>query len=171
MGDRPIYMDAHATTPVDPRVLDAMLPYLRGEFGNASSRNHAYGWEAETAVGHARDDVAALIGASAREIVWTSGATESDNLALFGVLRARRDQGDHVVTCVTEHPAVLDPLRSLEREGWRVTRLGVDTQGHLDPDELRARLLPQAGTIPLLGRLIESFAHSLSSGERPTFPR
>jgi cysteine desulfurase len=142
MGDRPIYMDAHATTPVDPRVLDAMLPFLRGEFGNASSRNHAYGWEAEAAVEQAREEVAALIGASAREIVWTSGATESDNLALFGVLRARRDQGDHVVTCVTEHPAVLDPLRSLEREGWRVTRLPVDTRGHLDPDELRAALEP-----------------------------
>ncbi|MBZ0269430.1 cysteine desulfurase [bacterium] len=150
MSDRPIYMDAHATTPVDPRVLDAMLPYFREEFGNASSRNHAYGWEAEAAVEHARGSVAAAIGASPKEIVWTSGATESDNLAIQGVARARKEQGDHIVTCVTEHPAVLDPLRQLEREGWRVTRLPVNTQGHLDPDELHAALEPATVLVSIM---------------------
>lgn len=150
MTDRPIYMDAHATTPVDPRVLEAMLPCFREEFGNASSRNHAYGWEAEAAVEHARAEVAGLIGASPKEIVWTSGATESDNLAIQGAARARKDAGDHLVTCVTEHPAVLDPMRQLEKEGWRITRLGVDADGHLDPDELRRALAPRTVLVSIM---------------------
>jgi len=148
--ERPIYMDAHATTPVDPRVLDAMLPMFREEFGNASSRNHAYGREAEAAVEDARADVAALIGASPKEIVWTSGATESDNLAIQGAARAGRASGDHLVTCVTEHPAVLDPLRQLEKEGWRVTRLAVDARGCLDPDDLRAALEPATVLVSIM---------------------
>jgi len=150
MSDRIIYMDAHATTPVDPRVLAEMLPTFTEEFGNASSRNHSYGWEAEAAVEHARERVAAAIGASPKEIVWTSGATESDNLAVLGAAHARAERGRHVVTCVTEHPAVLDPVRHLEREGWEVTRLGVDRGGRLDPDELREALRPDTTLVSLM---------------------
>jgi len=128
----PIYLDAHATTPVDPRVLDAMLPYFRDRFGNAASRTHAFGREAEKAVDRAREQVATAIGGSPKEIVWTSGATEADNLAVLGVAEAYRHKGDHVVTCVTEHPAVLDPCRRLERRGFRVTYLPVDSTGMLD---------------------------------------
>lgn len=137
---KPIYLDAHATTPVDPRVLEAMLPYFREAFGNAASRNHAYGWEAEEAVDRARTRMAAAIGAAAKEIVWTSGATEANNLAILGAAEARREAGDHVVTCVTEHPAVLDPCRELERRGFRVTRLPVGEDGRVSPDDLRAAL-------------------------------
>jgi len=137
---RPIYLDSHATTPVDPRVLDAMLPYFTEKFGNASSRNHSYGREAADAVENARSRVAALLGASPKEIVFTSGATESDNLAILGVAHANRAAGDHVVTCVTEHKAVLDACHELERRGLRVTRLPVDEFGSLDLEELRAAL-------------------------------
>jgi cysteine desulfurase len=137
---KPIYLDAHATTPVDPRVLEAMLPYFRESFGNAASRNHAYGWEAEEAVDRARTQMAAAIGAAAKEIVWTSGATEANNLAILGAGEARREAGDHVVTCVSEHPAVLDPCRELERRGFRVTRLPVGEDGRVSPDDLRAAL-------------------------------
>jgi cysteine desulfurase len=104
----PIYMDNHATTPIDPRVLEAMMPYLTTAFGNAASRNHLYGWEAEAAVDEARQKVAELLGCSAGEIVFTSGATESDNLAIMGAARHYRERGNHVVTCATEHKAVLD---------------------------------------------------------------
>jgi cysteine desulfurase len=137
---RPIYLDSHATTPVDPRVLEAMLPYFHEEFGNAASRNHAYGWTAEDAVDTARERVAQAIHASAKEIVWTGGATESDNLAILGVAHANRDRGDHVITCTTEHKAVLDSCAEAERRGFRVTRIGVDEVGTLDLDELREAL-------------------------------
>jgi cysteine desulfurase len=133
----PVYFDCHATTPVDPRVVDKMLPYFREEFGNAASRNHVFGWNAESAVDRAREQTAALIAASPKEIIWTSGATESDNLALVGVAHAYRDRGDHIVTCVTEHRAVLDAARHLERHGFRVTYLEVDETGLVDLDELR----------------------------------
>ena len=136
MPARPIYMDAHATTPLDPRVMDAMLPYLRQDFGNAASRTHEYGREAGKAVERARSRAAAAIGGSPKEIVWTSGATEADNLAVFGVAEQYRGRGDHVITCVTEHPAVLDPCRVLERRGFRVTFLPVDPEGLLDLDTL-----------------------------------
>jgi cysteine desulfurase len=126
-------MDHHATTPCDPRVVEAMLPYFTQEFGNAASRNHAFGWRAEEAVETARARVAALIGVRPKEIVFTSGATESDNLMLKGLLRRRRDGRDGVVTVATEHPAVLDTVERLEEEGFRVTRLPVDGQGLLDP--------------------------------------
>jgi cysteine desulfurase len=135
---RAVYLDYHATTPVDPRVLDAMLPYFTEQFGNPASRQHAYGWKAQEAVDRGRSQVAALIGASAGEIVFTSGATESNNLAIKGAARAMRDRGDHIVTAVTEHKSVLDSFRRLEREGWRVTWVGVQPDGVIDLDALRA---------------------------------
>jgi cysteine desulfurase len=133
----PIYMDNHATTPLDPRVLEAMMPYFTGRFGNAASRNHKFGWEAEEAVETARQQVAALIGADPREIVITSGATESDNLAVKGVAWMYREKGDHIITCVTEHKAILDTCKHLEKDGFRVTFLPVDTKGFVDLDDLR----------------------------------
>jgi cysteine desulfurase len=134
----PIYMDHHATTPVDARVLEAMMPYFTEKFGNAASRNHAFGWEGEAAADTAREQIARIIHASSpREIVFTSGATESDNLAIKGVTEAYRDKGDHVVTCVSEHKAVLDSCRSLEKRGLRVTYLPVDAYGLLDLGRLR----------------------------------
>jgi cysteine desulfurase len=133
----PIYMDYHSTTPVDPRVLDAMLPYFREEFGNAASKNHAYGWHAEEAVDTARGQVAKLIGASPKEIVWTSGATESNNLAIKGVARFYTSKGKHLITCRTEHKAVIDTMHSLEREGYEITFLSVGKDGRIDLNELR----------------------------------
>lgn len=135
----PIYFDNHATTPVDPRVVDAMLPFFTEKFGNAAS-NHAFGWEADAAVEEAREQVAALIGASPKDIVFTSGATESDNLALKGVMELHGSRGDHIVTCVAEHKAVLDSCKVLERQGYRVTYLGVDSHGMISLDALRAAL-------------------------------
>jgi cysteine desulfurase len=137
---RPVYLDFHATTPVDPRVLEAMLPYFTEQFGNAASKQHSYGWDAQTAVDVARRQVAALVGASPSEIVFTSGASESNNLAIKGIVRARRDRGDHIITAATEHKSVLDSLKCLEKEGCRVTWLGVDSLGFIDLDELRAAI-------------------------------
>jgi cysteine desulfurase len=137
---RPVYLDFHATTPVDPRVLEAMLPYFSERFGNPASRQHAYGWEAQQAVDTARSQVAALIGATPSEIVFTSGASESNNLAIKGAVHARRSRGDHIITAATEHKSVLDSCACLEREGCRVTRLGVDAQGFIDLDQLRAAI-------------------------------
>ena len=134
----PIYMDYGATTPVDPRVVDAMVPWLREHFGNPASRSHAWGWEAEEAVEKARAQVAALVGADPREIIWTSGATESNNLAIKGAAHACRERGNHIVTVGTEHKSVLDSFKTLEREGWQVTRLGVDADGFIRLYELRA---------------------------------
>jgi len=136
----PIYMDYHATTPVDPRVLEAMLPYFTQEFGNPASRNHAFGWAAEKAVELARQQVADLIGAGAKEIIFTSCATEANNLALKGVAAMYGEKGNHVITCVTEHKAVLDPCRQLEKQGVRVTYLPVRKDGRIDLDELRAAI-------------------------------
>jgi cysteine desulfurase len=133
----PIYMDHHATTPVDPRVMEAMEPYFTRIFGNAASRNHVFGWEAEAAVDEARSQIAEAIGAQPKEIVFTSGATESDNLALIGVARAYRSKGDHLVTAATEHSAVLDSCRALEREGFSVTYIGPGPDGTLDPSRVR----------------------------------
>jgi cysteine desulfurase len=129
----PIYMDNHATTPVDPRVLEAMLPYFRDHFGNAASRSHAFGWSAEKATDQAREQVAALIGASGKEIVWTSGATESDNLAIKGAAEFHRDRGNHVITAQTEHKAVLDTCKRLEKDGFEVTYLPVGHDGRVVP--------------------------------------
>ena len=133
----PIYMDYHATTPVDPRVLEAMLPFFLEKFGNAASRNHVFGWEAEQAVEDARKQVAALIHSSSKEIIFTSGATESDNLAIKGVAWRHRERGNHIVTCMTEHRAVLDSCRRLEQEGFRVTYLPVNKSGQVDPNDVR----------------------------------
>ena len=132
----PLYMDNHATTPMDPRVLEAMLPFFTKKFGNATSRNHSFGWEAERAVSVAREQVAKLIGASAKEIVFTSGATESNNLAIKGVAEAYRDRGNHIVTQVTEHKAVLDTCAYLEAHGYRVTWLPVNSDGLIEIDAL-----------------------------------
>ena len=148
---RPIYMDHHATTPVDPRVLEMMLPFFGEEFGNAASRSHAFGWRAENAVEDAREKVARLIGARGKEIVFTSGATESNNLAIRGVVEFQRDKGDHVVTCATEHNAVLDPLRALEKRGLvHVTRLPVDREGHVDPDAVAKAIGPRTVLVSIM---------------------
>jgi cysteine desulfurase len=138
---RPIYLDHHATTPVDPRVLEAMLPYFGQEFGNASSSGHVYGWHAEAAVEVARAKLATALGAAdPREIVFTSGTTESDNLALKGVARAGRGRRDHIVTTAVEHPAVLDACQALARDGFEVTMLPVDADGLVDPDCVKAAI-------------------------------
>ncbi len=138
----PIYMDYGATTPVDPRVVDAMIPWLREHFGNPASRSHAWGWEAEAAVEKARTDVAELIGADPREIVWTSGATESNNLALKGAAHFYKSKGKHLITVKTEHKAVLDTMRELERQGFEVTYLDVQEDGLLDFGKLQAAIRP-----------------------------
>jgi len=133
----PIYMDNHATTPLDPRVLEAMMPYLTGKFGNAASRNHSFGWEAEQAVETAREQVAKLIGATAKEIIFTSGATESDNLAIKGIAEMYRERGKAIITQVTEHKAVLDTCKRLEKHGYRVTWLPVNSDGIIDIEDLK----------------------------------
>ncbi|MBI5154551.1 aminotransferase class V-fold PLP-dependent enzyme [Candidatus Poribacteria bacterium] len=141
----PIYLDCHATTPVDPRVLEAMLPYFGAKFGNAASHTHAFGWEAREAVEHARESVARLINADAREIVFTSGATESNNLAIKGAAESLAVKGRHIVTCVAEHRSVLDPCAALESRGMEVTRLPIDGEGGLNPESARAAI--RDGTI------------------------
>jgi cysteine desulfurase len=139
----PIYMDNHATTPLDPRVLAAMMPYFTGIFGNAASRNHSFGWEAEKAVESAREQVAKLIGASAKEIIFTSGATESNNLALKGIAEMYRERGNHIITQVTEHKAVLDTCKKLEKLGYKVTYLPVGADGLIDLDDLRNAIVTE----------------------------
>src|SRR3954464_2666169 len=133
----PIYMDNHATTPVDPRVVEEMLPYFTEKFGNAASRNHQFGWEAEEAVEQSRDRISKLIGVTPKEIIFTSGATESDNLAIKGVAEMYREKGNHIITAVTEHKAVLDTCNLLEKYGYRVTYLPVQKDGLMDLDDLK----------------------------------
>jgi len=146
----PIYMDYGATTPVDQRVVDAMIPWLREHFGNPASRSHAWGWEAEAAVEKAREQVASLVNADPREIVWTSGATESINLALKGAAQFYKTRGKHLITLKTEHKAVLDTMRELERQGFEVTYLDVQEDGLVDLDKLKAALRPDTILVSVL---------------------
>jgi len=146
----PIYLDHHATTPVDPRVLEAMLPYFTEAFGNPASRNHAFGWTAEKAVEQARQQVADLVGAAPKEIVFTSCATEANNLALKGAAAMYAEKGNHIVTCATEHKAVLDPCHQLEKQGFRVTYLPVRPDGLIDLAELRAAITPRTILISIM---------------------
>ncbi len=146
----PVYMDNHATTPVDPRVLDAMMPFFTDRFGNAASRNHSFGWSAEEAVENARAQVAKLINASPKEIIFTSGATESNNLAIKGVAEMYREKGNHIITQVTEHKAVLDTCKRLEKYGYEVTYLPVGKNGRIDLDDLRRAITPKTILISIM---------------------
>ncbi|HNQ75199.1 MAG TPA: IscS subfamily cysteine desulfurase [Pseudothauera hydrothermalis] len=146
----PIYLDYSATTPVDPRVAEKMIPWLTEHFGNPASRSHAYGWEAEKAVEKAREEVAALVNADPKEIIWTSGATESNNLAIKGAAHFYRGKGQHVITVKTEHKAVLDTVRELEREGFTATYLDVQENGLIDLDALRAAIRPDTTLVSVM---------------------
>jgi len=146
----PIYMDNHATTPVDPRVVEAMLPFFTQVFGNAASRSHSFGWTAEKAVEAARDQVGALIGASGKEIVWTSGATESDNLAIKGAAEFHKDRGNHIITSEIEHKAVLDTCKRLEKEGFEVTYLPVDKDGLVRAEAVKAAMTDKTTVVSIM---------------------
>jgi cysteine desulfurase len=146
----PIYMDNHATTPVDPRVIETMLPYFTDKFGNAASRNHSFGWAGEEAVENARAQVASLIGASPKEIIFTSGATESDNLMIKGVAEMYREKGNHIITQAIEHKAVLDTCKRLEKYGYEVTYLPVQKDGRVDPEDVRKAITPKTILITIM---------------------
>ncbi len=146
----PIYMDNHATTPVDPRVVQAMLPYFGEKFGNAASRNHSFGWAAEEAVENARGQIARLINATPKEVIFTSGATESDNLAIKGAAEMYREKGNHIITQVTEHKAVLDTCKRLEKYGFEVTYLPVEKDGRINLDDLRRAITPKTILITMM---------------------
>jgi cysteine desulfurase len=146
----PVYFDNHATTPLDPRVLEVMLPYFTEKFGNAASRNHEFGWRAEEAVENARGQIARLIHANPKEIVFTSGATESDNLAIKGVAEALREKGNHIITQVTEHKAVLDSCKRLEKSGYEITYLPVEKDGRIRLDEVRGAITPKTILISVM---------------------
>ncbi|NDK57712.1 IscS subfamily cysteine desulfurase [Pontibacter fetidus] len=146
----PIYLDNNATTPLDPRVLDAMMPYLTNKFGNAASRNHAFGWHAEEAVDYAREQIASLINCSPKEIIFTSGATESDNLAIKGVFEMYASKGNHIITATTEHKAVLDPCKHIEKMGGKVTYLKVDDKGLINLEELEAAITDKTILISIM---------------------
>jgi cysteine desulfurase len=173
----PIYMDYGATTPVDPRVVDLMIPWLREHFGNPASRSHAWGWEAEAAVERARGQVASLINADPREIVWTSGATESNNLALKGAAHFYESRGKHLVTVKTEHKCVLDTMRELERQGYEVTYLDVQENGLLDLDQFKARSASSRTSRPSVRCAVSAASCCMSTLRRPpascrsTWPR
>ncbi|RZK78111.1 MAG: IscS subfamily cysteine desulfurase, partial [Pedobacter sp.] len=146
----PIYLDNNATTPLDPRVLDAMLPYFTSKFGNAASRNHAFGWVAEEGVDYAREQAAKLIGCSDKEIIFTSGATEADNLGIKGVFEMYAEKGNHIITATTEHKAVLDTCKHLEKLGARVTYLNVKEDGLIDLQELEAAMTEQTILVTIM---------------------
>ncbi|UOQ64895.1 IscS subfamily cysteine desulfurase [Hymenobacter volaticus] len=146
----PIYLDNNATTPLDPRVLEAMMPYLTEVFGNAASRNHPFGWAAEEAVDYARDQIAALINCDAKEIIFTSGATESDNLGIKGVFEMYAQKGNHIITATTEHKAVLDTCKHIEKLGGRVTYLPVNSEGLISLEELEAAMTPQTVLVTIM---------------------
>jgi len=146
----PIYLDNNATTPMDPRVLDAMVPYFTQKFGNAASRNHPFGWVAEEAVDYAREQVAKIIGATEKEIIFTSGATEADNLAIKGVFEMYQDRGNHIITAVTEHKAVLDTCKHIEKLGGKVTYLPVKEDGMIDLNELEAAMTKETILVSIM---------------------
>jgi cysteine desulfurase len=146
----PIYMDNQATTPLDPRVLDAMMPYLTEHFGNAASRSHSFGWTAEAAVDHAREQIGQLLGGSGKEIVFTSGATESINLALKGAASFHRERGRHIITAQTEHKATLDTCKRLEKDGFRVTYLPVESDGRVTPQAVADAVVEDTILVSLL---------------------
>ena len=146
----PIYFDNHATTQVDPRVVQAMLPYFTEKFGNAASRNHPFGWAGEEAVENARTQVASLIGATPKEIIFTSGATESDNLMIKGVAEMYREKGNHIITQAIEHKAVLDTCKRLEKDGFEVTYLPVQRDGRVDPEDVRKAITPKTILITIM---------------------
>ena len=146
----PIYMDNHATTPVDSRVVDAMLPYFTEKFGNAASRNHSFGWAGEEAIETARQQIASLIGATPKEIIFTSGATESDNLMIKGVAEMYREKGNHIITQAIEHKAVLDTCKRLEKYGYEVTYLPVQKDGRVDPEDVRKAITPKTILITIM---------------------
>src|SRR5690349_22128042 len=146
----PIYLDNNATTPMDPRVLEEMIPYFTEHFGNAASRNHSFGWEAEEAVDYAREQVAKLVGADPKEIIFTSGATEGDNLAIKGVFEMYAGKGNHIITCITEHKAVLDTCKHIEKLGGAVTYLTVNKEGLIDLQQLEAAITPRTILIAIM---------------------
>src|ERR1700694_4389145 len=145
-----IYLYINATTPLDPRVLDAMMPYLTSEFGNAASRSHPFGWKAEEAVEYGREQIANLIGASDKEIVFTSGATESINLAIKGVAEFYKDEGNHIITCRTEHKATLDTCKRLERGGFQLAYLTVDKFGRVEVEKIRAAFTDKSTLVSIM---------------------
>lgn len=146
----PIYLDNHATTPLDPRVLETMLPYFTENFGNAASRSHEFGWRAEEAVENARKQVASVIGATSKEIIWTSGATESDNLALIGIAEMYKEKGNHIITTPIEHKAVLDTCKYLEKQGYEITYLPVDKYGLVNPEDVRKAITDKTILISII---------------------
>lgn len=150
MENKRVYLDYSATTPVDPRVLDKMLPYFSEIFGNAGSRTHSFGWEAEIGIEKARKQVADLIGASAKEIIFTSGSTESNNIALLGIAEMHKEKGNHIITCLTEHKAILDPAYYLESQGYQITFLGVDKCGMINLNELKEAITDKTILISLM---------------------
>lgn len=147
---RSVYLDNNATTPVDPRVLDAMLPFFKEKFGNAASRNHHFGWEAEEAVEKAREQVAKVIGASSKEIIWTSGSTEGNNTAILGVANMYADKGKHIITCKIEHKAVIDPCKFLETQGYEVTWLEPNDKGRVTVEQVRAAMRPDTILVTIM---------------------
>ena len=167
----PIYMDYSATTPVDPRVAEAMIPYLTEKFGNPASRSHSFGWVADEAVERARAQVAALVNADPKEIVWTSGATESNNLALKGAANFYADKGKHIVTVQTEHKAVLDTVRELERQGFSATYLDPEPNGLIDLEKLKAALRPDTIIVSVMLREQRDRRDPGYRGHRRDLPR
>ena len=167
----PVYMDNHATTPMDPRVLEEMLPYFMEKFGNAASRNHSFGWAGEEGVETARERIAKLVGATTKEIIFTSGATESDNLAIKGVAEMYKEKGNHIITAVTEHKAVLDTCKRLEKYGYRVTYLPVQKDGLVDLDDLKRAMDDKTILVTIMCRQQRNWRAAARCGNWQALPR